>query len=98
EPLEQGMWGLAGRIREAWKARGDHVESEAAALGDLRGVRHALLHVLRGVSAEDVPEICARLEVMLRIRVQITLRLVERGAMTNGREDVVQSVTLGRGV
>src|SRR5437773_192820 len=73
----------------------DPGESEAAALSDLRGVGHALLNYLPGVAAEDLPEICARFEVMLRIRVQIALRLVERCSMANGRQDIVQSVTIG---
>src|SRR5207247_1800971 len=98
EAVQEGVRGLAGRHLEAWEARADQVESEAAALGDLRSVRHPLLYDLPGVATEDLPNLCGRLEVVLRIRVQISLRLVERGAMANGREDVVQSVAVGSGV
>src|SRR6184192_4247726 len=98
EAIQEGIWCFAGRHGEAWEAGADQVESEAAALGDLRGVGHALLDYLPGIAAEDLPELCARFEVMLRIRLQIALRLIERGSMANGRKDIVQSVTIGSGV
>src|SRR5205807_9445234 len=96
--INEGIWWLAGRHAQVREARADQAESEAAALCGLRGVRNALVRHLPRVSAEDLSELRIRLEVMLCIRVHIALRLVERRAMANCREDVVQSVTFWSGV
>jgi len=58
-------------------------------------MRQALVGDLPRVAAEDLAELGAGLEVVFGVWMQVTLCLVERGAMTDRGEDVVEPVPVG---
>ena len=95
QPVQKGVRRLPRRDREPGKARAHQVEAEAATPRNFRGMRQALVGNLLRVAAEDLAELGAGLEVVFGIWMQVTLCLVERGAMTDRGEDVVEPVPVG---